>query len=114
LYREEKKTKPTADILETMNDNIRVKARAVPAFELSFTYPDRLVAQMVVTALVSSYVNETHLGATVEVLEIATLPGEPVTPNRSAMTLAGLATGLLLSSALALIVHLRRKKQRPA
>ena len=125
LYVSERNKMPAEEVIETMKRNIRISAspaatggRSVPAFQLSFSYSDRVAAQKVVNALVSGFIDanvlsrtpENATGVTLEVKEIAT-PGSPIPPARGPFALAGMASGLLLSGLAALIFHFRRKRQ---
>jgi len=126
LYVSERNKMPSEEVLETMKRNIRISAspaitggRSVPAFELSFSYPDRVAAQKVVNALASGFIDANVLSRTpenpgnviLELKEIAT-PGSPITPARGPFALAGMAAGLLLSGLAALI--LSHRKRQPA
>ena len=125
LYVSERNKMPSEEVLEMMKRNIRISAspaviggRSVPAFELSFSYSDRVAAQKVVNALVSGFIDanvrsrtpEDPTGVTLEVKEVAT-SGNPIPPARGPFALAGMAAGLLLSGLAALILHFRRKRQ---
>ncbi len=125
LYVSERNKMPAEEVLEMIKRNIRISAspaatggRSVPAFELSFSYSDRVAAQKVVSALVSGFIDANVLSRTpenpgnviLELKEIAT-PGSPITPARGPFALAGMAAGLLLSGLAALILHFRRKRQ---
>jgi uncharacterized protein involved in exopolysaccharide biosynthesis len=65
LYQRERTSMPNEDVLELMRSKIRIEAapaivggRTVPAFKLSFTYPNRLDATKVVNSLVSRFLDE--------------------------------------------------------
>ncbi|MEO5923341.1 MAG: hypothetical protein ABIR70_05890 [Bryobacteraceae bacterium] len=65
LYPRERNSMPTEDVLELMRDKIKISAapamvagRSVPAFEISFTYPNRFDATKVVNNLVSRFLDE--------------------------------------------------------
>jgi hypothetical protein len=125
LYKGERNRMPTEDVLELMKQNIRisaapaiVKGRSVPAFELSFHYPDNMAAQSVVTALVSGFIDENMQGRapggvspTMEVLDPASLPTNPIFPIRKVFAMSGLGAGLALGGIAALVLHFRRKRQ---
>ena len=85
-----------------------------PAFSISFTYPDRSKAQAVVRALVTKFTEQNvreralaiasdeekareivshKVGLNFEVLDPASLPEKPISPNRLLITAAGLALG---------------------
>lgn len=65
LYQRERNSMPNEDVLEIMRGKIKIEAaptivggRAVPAFRLTFTYPNRFDATKVVSQLVSSFLSE--------------------------------------------------------
>jgi hypothetical protein len=101
------------------------------AFRIAFTYPDRWKAQIVVRELVTRFVErniadsrarstgakdgelmrlieERKMGENLEVLDAASLPEAPVSPNRLVLTVSGLAFGLL-SGALLLRLQAHRR-----
>src|SRR5215831_10654370 len=64
LYKKERLSKPTDDIVETMRRNIKLAILETPsnsgkkvaaAFQISFSYPERYKAQMVVQQLVTKF-----------------------------------------------------------
>lgn len=65
LYQKERSDLPNEDVLELMKSKIHIAAagalvggKAVPAFEISFTYPNRFYANKVVSNLVSRFLDE--------------------------------------------------------
>ncbi len=65
LYQRERNSMPNEDVLELMRAKIHIEAapaivggRSVPAFRLSFTYPNRFDATKVVNNLVSKFLDE--------------------------------------------------------
>jgi uncharacterized protein involved in exopolysaccharide biosynthesis len=139
LYPEERARKPLKEVAGVMRRNIVIKQLGPPlepqggpgAFSISFSYPDRLKAQAGARELVFRFavrnITETRariatksadarfavdrgLGEGLEVLDAASLPKMPVTPNRLAIAAAGLALGLLLG---ALAPRLRRRNRTP-
>lgn len=65
LYQRERNNMPNEDVLELMRSKIHIEAagavvggRTVPAFRLTFTYPNRLDATKVVNNLVSKFLDE--------------------------------------------------------
>lgn len=65
LYQRERNSMPNEDVLELMRGKIHIEAapaivggRTVPAFRLSFTYPNRFDATKVVNSLVSKFLDE--------------------------------------------------------
>jgi uncharacterized protein involved in exopolysaccharide biosynthesis len=126
LYPGERQRMPIEDVLEMMKENIRIVAAPVivngknaPAFQLSFMYPDQIKAQKVVNALISGFIDANILSrnsakpknVTLEIMDAASLPATPISPDRGIIALAGMGAGLLLSAALAVILHFRRKRQ---
>ena len=85
----------------------------VRSFQISFEYPDRLKAQAVVRDMVSKFIEGNFLaerrlghtpasgGLTMEVLDGASLPDNPVAPNRPVIAAIGLVAGALLGTVLA-------------
>jgi uncharacterized protein involved in exopolysaccharide biosynthesis len=120
LYKSQRAQKPLEEIVWAMRRDIRVQPMkpSQSAFEISFSYPDPEKAQNVVRKLVTMFTEENvaderdraresgdakvleiadhKLGASLEIFEPPSLPEEPVSPNRTAISLAGLAFGLLL------------------
>ncbi|MCU1236884.1 MAG: lipopolysaccharide biosynthesis, partial [Candidatus Solibacter sp.] len=87
-------------------------------FQISFSYPEAVKAQAVVREFVSQFTTEDiktpvrltqhrNLGSYLEVLDPASLPQAPAAPNRSVITAAGIAFGLMLG---ALTLRLRPQK----
>jgi capsular polysaccharide biosynthesis protein len=124
LYPDERTKMPAEDILEVMHRNIGISAasiivggRSVPAFEIHFHYPDKVAAQKVVNRFVSGYIDENirsrsnTQGLTMEVLDPASLPMDPIFPHREVFAVAGLGSGFLLGGLVALVLHFRRKRQ---
>ncbi len=130
LYRGERRRMPTEGVLEVMERNTRITVapvivggRDTPAFEVSFTYPDRLVAQKVVNNLVSGFIDtniKPRIGAvspgaasgpTLRVIDPASLPTNPIFPLRKMFAVGGFGAGLGLGGIVALVLHLRRKRQ---
>ncbi len=65
LYPRERNSMPTEDVLELMRNKVKISAapamvagRTVPAFEITFTYPNRFDATKVVNNLVSRFLDE--------------------------------------------------------
>ncbi len=134
LYSEERKRKPTEEIVSEMRTNLRITPAdpalgAASAFHISFTYPDRFKAQQVVEAVMTKIeeANENHLranasqmsfagrviverhaGEVLDVLDIANLPQEPDGPPRLFIAMGGLGAGLLLG-----MLTLRRRRSDP-
>jgi LPS O-antigen subunit length determinant protein (WzzB/FepE family) len=109
----------TAEKMRSRDINIRMlnppgAPSGSPAFSISFTYPDRSKAQAVVRALVTKFTEQNvreralaiasdeekareivshKVGLNFEVLDPASLPEKPISPNRLLITAAGLALG---------------------
>ncbi len=64
LYLKERSREPLADVIDEMKKKIGIDPlgqstnRQVPAFRVSFSYPDRHLAQKVVQELISRFINE--------------------------------------------------------
>jgi capsular polysaccharide biosynthesis protein len=133
LYRVERRRRPMEDIIYDMRHrDLRISPTSpaglagpghLTSFEISFEYADRDKAQAVVRELVSKF-TEGNAAAeralhrdkmpgslALEVLDPATLPATPVSPNRPAAAAIGLLAGMLLGSLLALR---RRLVARPS
>ena len=99
LYPEERKRQPLEDIVQAMrNRHIRI-APVEGGLAVSFSYPDRATAQQVTGDLTSRLLESAVTGRNpmrLEVLNGASLPEAPVSPNRPAIVGAGLAAGLAL------------------
>jgi capsular polysaccharide biosynthesis protein len=123
LYRPERQRRPLEDIIDDMrNRDIRIAATPpfgfagpgrLTSFEISFEYPDRFKAQAVVRELVTKFI-EGDVAAEralhrdrmpgslkLEVLDAASDPQTPVSPNRPAAAAIGLLAGMLLGPFLA-------------
>jgi LPS O-antigen subunit length determinant protein (WzzB/FepE family) len=98
LYPEERQRTPMeALVSEVRNKHIRIVPLAggaggsVSAFAISFQYPDGAKAQTMTRVLSAQFVQSLP---SIRVLDPATLPGRPATPNRLAFTLIGLILGI--------------------
>jgi polysaccharide biosynthesis transport protein len=67
LYLKERNRQPTEDVLDQMRKDIKVdplgvttNGHTVPAFKVSFSYPDRHQAMKVVQDLISKFIDEDH------------------------------------------------------
>jgi hypothetical protein len=115
--------------LQLMKQNIHVTPaeviigdRRIAAFNLSFSYPDRIGAQMVVSNLVR-LLTDTNLklaaeqpgqSLTLKVFDPASRPQVPSYPNRLAIALAGLGAGTVLGGILAVYRRARIDPPIPA
>jgi capsular polysaccharide biosynthesis protein len=99
LYREERQRTPVEDVLaEARNKHIRItplatgpEGRVASAVAISFQYRDRAKAQAVTRELSQRFAQS--MGG-IQVLDAATLPERPSTPNRLAFTVLGLVLGI--------------------
>lgn len=141
LYRKQRAKSPLEDVVATMRNHLAIRPLSAPngaagasAFQISFSYPDALKAQAVVREFVTQFfkqniiaaqartkdlkdddpirrIEERRLGSNLEVLDPASLPANPVAPNRMAVTAAGIAIGLMLGG-LTLLVRRPREPER--
>ncbi len=100
LYRRERARKPLEDVIEDMRTDLRLDAMpggGTPVFRISFAYPDRYKAQMVVDRLTQKMLdaNPENVGRDLRVVTSASLPEVPLKPDRLAFLGWGLAVGLL-------------------
>jgi capsular polysaccharide biosynthesis protein len=139
LYPAERARKPLEEVAGIMRRNIAIQPMSQPLappgdsrrFSISFSYPNRLKAQAAVSELVmrfflrnivetrarsatksaeARFAVDREFGETLDLLEPASLPQNPVAPNRLAIAAAGLALGLLLG---ALAPRLWRRNRTP-
>jgi uncharacterized protein involved in exopolysaccharide biosynthesis len=115
LYSRELSRSSMHDVVQKMrNENIRVLTLQLQpglegaALTISFTYPDRLGAQTVTRDLVARIItiNGVPPSAT-EVLDSASLPQEPIYPNRLNIAVLGTVVGILLGLAVSLFRRAR-------
>jgi hypothetical protein len=135
LYTPERRRRPLDEVVRRMRDrDLRVTPlRDSPfggrptAFRISFEYSDAAKAYSSVQAIVAKFVEGAPLrfvtlastaasprmppAAYLELLDAASLPERPVSPNREAIGAAGSLAGLLLGLAIA---HLRRRAPHSA
>jgi uncharacterized protein involved in exopolysaccharide biosynthesis len=129
LYPDERARKPLEEIVDEMrNRDIRISRLGPSAISISYSNSDRYKAQGVVRELVTRFtelnvtqrraqavnlsvtrreIEEHKAGENLVVLDPATLPESPVSPNRLIIAAGGLMLGLLLGV-------LWRRKPRPA
>lgn len=115
-------------LAERMRRGIDMSFTAPSKLAIAFTYIDRYKAQSVVRELVNGFIEENvqamrpsdsganpqlvrmsqfRVGENIEVVDPATLPEIPVSPNRAAIALGGLAAGLLVGA------YLERSRRTP-
>jgi uncharacterized protein involved in exopolysaccharide biosynthesis len=133
LYKERRQRISMHEIAETMRRDlsIRIVNPARTEFQISFSYPNPLKAQAVVRELVTRFIEENlfvereraqasgdaksieiaehQVGEQLKVLDPASDPQEPFSPNRPAIALAGIALGVLLGG---ITLHFRQRRSR--
>jgi LPS O-antigen subunit length determinant protein (WzzB/FepE family) len=137
LYETERHRVPMEEVVKRMRRDIQIRPLDVPssggagpAFSVSYAYSDKATAQAVVRRVVrdmtETLANEDEYraerirktwpqsppfhGGRLAVLDSASLPEKPVSPNRLGFTAMGLASGLLLG----LLVEAARRRPRGA
>ena len=98
LYSRELSRSSMHDVVQKMrNEHIRVQGVEGAALTISFTYPDRVLAQTVTRDLVARIITTTDAPpSATEVLDSASLPQEPIYPNRLNIAALGTVVGILL------------------
>jgi succinoglycan biosynthesis transport protein ExoP len=119
LYRNERTRRPLEDVIQEMRTRaIRIAPQSAPGlsslfpavtFQIAFEYPDAKKAQIVVRELVTKHMEQNVAAERrvhpdfwaedsiiLEVVEPASLPEIPVSPNRYALVAFGLAGGAVL------------------
>jgi LPS O-antigen subunit length determinant protein (WzzB/FepE family) len=124
IYANERKRLPLEDIIvEMRNRDIRIhptNVRGERAFAVEVANENPAAAQATVRAIVTSLTEQNvqvsqRQGSTVtnmEVLEPASLPSRPVSPNRVKAMINGLLTGLLVGLLCGAIFSIVRRKER--
>jgi LPS O-antigen subunit length determinant protein (WzzB/FepE family) len=124
IYPNERKKLPLEEIVLGMrNRDIRIhptKVRGERAFAVEFANENPAAAQATVHAIVSSLIEQNlqisqrpgNRIANMEVIDPATLPSRPVSPNRVKAMINGLLTGLLAGLVCGTIVWIVRDKER--
>jgi len=126
LYSDERGSKPSEDVIEEIRGNTHVDFVALPggrgrrasAFNITFTYPDRVKAQRTVSAMVDSFERFQQLSqqrpvitrwnnpaAILEVRDAASFPSAPFYPKRAIVMLCGFLAGLLLAGLVRLVLR---------
>jgi LPS O-antigen subunit length determinant protein (WzzB/FepE family) len=120
LYPREAEKGTLEDAVARMQRDVRLAAfpptgGPTAAIMLSFRYPDARTAQHVTGMLMRHAIVEnsrwdqaSQTPSQVEILDAASMPAEPIFPNRPFMILVGLTAGLLLALAIAGARQLRR------
>ncbi|MCU1237602.1 MAG: lipopolysaccharide biosynthesis, partial [Candidatus Solibacter sp.] len=92
-----------------MRKNVTIQTVGTSTFQISFSYPEAVKAQAVVREFVSQFTTENirtpvrltqhgNVGSYLEVLDPASLPQAPASPNRAAVAAVGVAFGLMLGA----------------
>lgn len=111
LYSDVRGTKPMEEVVGDMRNNLHItpSKTATGMFSVSFTYSDRFKAQQIVTRLINSFEeanfkrereNAPGMSRVLWILDIASLPIDPVAPNRYRIGVFGLCGGLVLGGTL--------------
>jgi capsular polysaccharide biosynthesis protein len=122
LYSNERRSTPLEDVIDQMRANIRVSYMALPgrhasAFNIAFSYADKLKAQQTVNALMNAFEEQNQemqrdargaQGYVLEVLDAASLPIKPVKPNHYQYAGVGCLLGFLLACVVAVIRGVRQ------
>ena len=107
IYKTERASQPLEDVVQKMRRDIVIRVLGdrgklgSTAFSISFQYGDAAKAQWGARALLTRFSEEMPLvqsGATLEVLDQASLPERPSEPNRPVWVAVGLGLGLLAGS----------------
>ncbi len=120
LYRGERASKSMEEAVEEMRANLNITPVARDSgFSISFTYYDRFKAQQTVSTMMARFIElnqemqraavpgmnfrqraitERKAGEVLDVLDVASLPIDPVSPNRWLLAAAGLCIGALIGA----------------
>lgn len=124
---------PLQQQIQSRNNNVRIRPVGTSAFQISFSGPDAGEAQAVVREFVTQFVKldataardrtkglkegdpiriiqENRAGSNLQVLDSASYPQSPISPNRAVITGLGIALGLMLG-ALTLMLSARSQRQ---
>jgi hypothetical protein len=108
---------PWEEVFEIMRRNVTLKPASVLAqgsgettFQISFTYPNRFMASRVVAEITKLMTASSGL----VVVDPASLPVVPLTPNRIGMITWGLVVGFAMGGIVALAIYVRRLQRRVA
>jgi hypothetical protein len=123
LYKKDRARKPLEDVIEEMKQKdikieVRNTSRAATNFIETFVYPDPVIAQKTVAALITKLVDANQHKAltakagnrktitSLDLLDPASLAHNPIAPNRWNISFIGLGAGVLVGI---LAVTFRRK-----
>jgi uncharacterized protein involved in exopolysaccharide biosynthesis len=125
LYNVLRSSRPIEDVIEDVKRGIRIQFVRLPrkmatqagAFNIEFVYYDRSKAQATVRALIYAFAEQNlkrslaahdpFRGYVLDVLDTASLPHNPVKPNRHTMTWAGGMAGFIAAAVIALFGRAR-------
>jgi capsular polysaccharide biosynthesis protein len=121
LYKEQRKTQPLEDVLQNMRRNLAITPSG-QYFTISFEYSDKYKAQQTVNA-VANKLDETYgrnygslpdepvqpAPGVLKVIDQASTPVLPISPNRYAVAAKGCVAGLLAAAVIATI----RRRWKP-
>jgi hypothetical protein len=101
LYPRQSESKPLEEVIEILRHDIQVEHSGPGVFTIGFVYGDPGAAQRTTAALVSRVmvppIGQAPTDATLEVVDPASFPVNPVSPNHSVVTGIGLVVGLIFS-----------------
>ena len=133
LYPKLRARKPLEEVIEKMrNEDLRITPVGDSAFRISYAYQDEVKAQLLVRAIITQFVElnvtmrarmkdlkaddplvriqQYRAGENLEVLDPASLPETPASPNRTVVAVLGAALGVMLGT-LSLILSARSRRQ---
>jgi len=117
---------PLEDVIEDMKNSIQINFVTLPgpqrkratAFDIKFIYPDPVLAQKTVNALIAAFMEQANYRAVeasnggpgrtpltavkLDVLDSANLPHRPTKPNRPKIVALGFFAGVLLAAVISL------------
>jgi hypothetical protein len=106
LYPSKRERKPLEEVIEDMRTkDIHINAVSPDSFSLAFAYPDPVVAQKTARELMARLSADGGF----EIVDTASLPFEPVKPNRLLILATGLGGGLVLGLLTAGVLCLRAR-----
>lgn len=111
LYPEMRDKAPKEDLIERFRRDVSMSGltpfRSKGAFRVGFAYSDavtaRAVSRELLTMVIDEYRRQNPAGPALEVLDMPSLPQQPVYPNRLVIVFIGLAGGALLGTVIGLI-----------
>lgn len=120
LYSDERIHTPLEDVIDDMKRDIRIEFVALPgrhaaAFTIVFSYTDKVKARQTVNALINAFMKHNlqlgRQGGVLEVLDAASMPVTPASPNRNRYAWFGLLSGLVLACVITVV---RRRGHSPS